>query len=133
MRARRTRGGAIVAATLVTARVSCVVSQLRTCQPEAEMRVLILSLALLCLMGCSTWEGIQDDPASHRKIVTAAAYGLDGCQSRMDELAHGNVQMLEHSRQLMLTIFSFGYVPSYLCVGAVPYDESTALPDLRKQ
>ena len=62
--------------------------------------------------------------------MTAAAYGLDGCQSRMDELARANVEMLEHSRQLMLTILSFGYVPSYLCVGAVPYDESVTQPGL---
>ena len=89
------------------------------------MRVLALSLALFCLMGCSTREGVQNDPANHQKIVTAAAYGLDACQSRMDELAHGKVKMLEHNRQLMLTISSFGYVPSYVCVGAVPYDVST--------
>lgn len=81
-------------------------------------------------MGCSTWEGVQDDPAGHRKIVTAAAYGLDACQSRLDELAHANVEMLEHSRQLLLTISSFGYVPSYVCVGTAPYDGSTAPPDL---
>ena len=90
------------------------------------MRVLILSLALCCLMGCSTWEGVQDDPANHQKIVTAAARGLDACQSRMDELARGDVTMLQHSRQLMLTLFSFGYVPSYVCVGTVPYGGSTA-------
>ncbi|MGA7870006.1 MAG: hypothetical protein WCA22_03815 [Candidatus Binatus sp.] len=94
------------------------------------MRVLTLSLALFCLMGCSTREGVQNDPAGNRKIVIAAAYGLDACQSRMDELAHANVEMLEHSRQVMLTIFSFGYVPSYVCVGAAPYDGSTGLPDL---
>ncbi len=93
------------------------------------MRVLILFLAIFCLMGCSTWEGVQNDPVNHQKIVTAAAYGLDGCQSRMDELAHANVKMLEHSRQLMLTIFSFGYVPSYVCVGTAN-DGSTAPPDL---
>jgi len=97
------------------------------------MRVLTLSLAVFCLMGCSTWEGVQNDPASHRKIVTAAAYGLDGCQSRMDELAHADVTMLDHRRQLMLTILSFGYVPSYVCVGTAPYDGSTALPDLSSQ
>jgi hypothetical protein len=93
------------------------------------MRVLIFSLALFGLMGCSTWEGVQDDPTNHQRIVTAAARGLDACQSRMDELARANVTMLEHNRQLMLTIFSFGYVPSYVCVGTVPYDGSNAPAD----
>jgi len=37
----------------------------------------------------------------------------------MDELARTNVKMLEHNRQLMLTILSFGYVPSFTCVGTV--------------
>lgn len=97
------------------------------------MRVLILSLALFCLTGCSTWEGIQDDPANHQKIVTAAAHGLDACQSRMDELARANVTMLHYNRQLMLTLFSFGYVPSYVCVGAVPYDGFTAPADSSRQ
>lgn len=97
------------------------------------MRVLTLSLALICLMGCSTWEGVQSDPINHQKIVTAAAYGLDGCQSRLDQLAHANVKMVEQSRQLMLTIFSFGYVPSYVCVGTIPYDGSNPLPDLSIQ
>ena len=93
------------------------------------MRILILSLSLCCLMGCSTWEGVQDDPANHQKIVTAAARGLDACQSRMDELARANVTMLDHSRQLLLTLFSFGYVPSYVCVGKVSYDGSNAPAD----
>jgi hypothetical protein len=93
------------------------------------MRILILSLSLCCLMGCSTWEGVQDDPTNHQKIVTAAARGLDACQSRLDELARANVTMLEHSRQLMLTLFSFGYVPSYVCVGTVSYDGSNAPAD----
>src|ERR1700704_3555997 len=97
------------------------------------MRVLVLSLGLFCLMGCSTWEGVRNDPANHQKIVTAASYGLDGCQSRMDELAHANVKMLEHSRQLMLTIFSFGYVPSYVCLGTAPIDGSNPPPDLSRQ
>jgi len=103
------------------------------CQPVAEMRVLVLSLALFCLSGCSAWEGVRDDPVTHQKIVTAAAYGLDGCQSRLDDLAHANVKMVEHSRQLMLTLFSFGYVPSYVCVGTVPDDGSAAPPDLSAQ
>jgi len=47
----------------------------------------------------------------------------------MDELARANVTMLDHSRQLMLTLFSFGYVPSYVCVGKVPYDGSNAPAD----
>jgi hypothetical protein len=97
------------------------------------MRVLILSLSLCCLTGCSTWEGVQDDPANHQKIVTAAARGLDACQSRMDELAQADVMMLDHSRQLILTIFSFGYVPSYICTGSVPYDGSTAPAGSRRQ
>jgi len=97
------------------------------------MRFLTLSLSLFCLMGCSTWEGVQNDPANHQKIVTAAAYGLDGCQSRMDDLAHTNVKMLEHSRQLTLTILSFGYVPSYVCIGTAPYEGSNPLPDLSIQ
>jgi hypothetical protein len=90
------------------------------------MRVLIFSLALFGLMGCSTWEGVQDDPANHQKIVTAAARGLDACQSRMDELAQANVTMLQYNRQLMQALFSFGYVPSYVCVGTVPYDGTIA-------
>jgi hypothetical protein len=65
--------------------------------------------------------------------VTAAARGLDACQSRLDELARANVTMLEHSRQLMLTLFSFGYVPSYVCVGSVPDDGSNAPADSSKE
>ena len=93
------------------------------------MRILILFLPIFSLMGCSTWEGVHDDPVNHQKIVTAAAYGLDGCQSRLDELAHADVKMLEHNRQLMLTIFSFGYVPSYVCVGTAR-DASNSPPDM---
>lgn len=48
-------------------------------------------------------------------------------------LARANVKMVEHSRQLMLTIFSFGYVPSYVCVGTAPSVGSTAVPDLSNQ
>ena len=92
------------------------------------MRVVALSLALFCLSGCSAWEGVRNDPVNHQKIVSAAAYGLDGCQSRLDDLAHANVKMVEHNRQLMLSLFSFGYVPSYVCVGTVPYDGSVAPP-----
>jgi hypothetical protein len=93
------------------------------------MRILILSVVLCGLVGCSTWEGVQDDPANHQKVVTAAARGLDACQSRMDELAQADVTMMDHSRQLMLTILSFGYVPSYVCVGKVPYDGSNPPAD----
>ena len=92
------------------------------------MRIVVLSLALFCLTGCSAWEGVRSDPVNHQKIVTSAAYGLDGCQSRLDELAHANVKMVEHSRQLLLSIFSFGYVPSYVCVGTVPEDGAAAPP-----
>ena len=97
------------------------------------MRVLALCLALFCLSGCSAWEGVRNDPVNHQKIVTAAAYGLDGCQSRLDDLAHANVKMVEHSRQLMLSIFSFGYVPSWVCVGTVPDDGSATPPYLSVQ
>jgi hypothetical protein len=38
----------------------------------------------------------------------------------MDELAHADVEMVQHSRQLAISIFSFGYEPSYLCTGTVP-------------
>lgn len=97
------------------------------------MRVVALSLALFCLSGCSAWEGVRNDPVNHQKIVSAAAYGLDGCQSRLDDLAHANVKMVEHNRQLMLSLFSFGYVPSYVCVGTVPDDGSVAPPSLSVQ
>jgi hypothetical protein len=52
--------------------------------------------------------------------VSASGYSLHGCQSAMDELAHADVEMVQHSRQLAISIFSFGYEPSYLCTGTVP-------------
>ena len=96
------------------------------------MRVTVLCLSL-CLMGCSAHEGVQSDPVNHQQIVTAAADGLDACQSRMDELAHANVTMVEHSRQMLAAISSFGYVPSYTCVGTVPKDAGAQPPDLKSK
>ena len=99
------------------------------CHTARAMRFVGLSVLLFCLLGCGTREGVQYDPVNRQQIVTAAADGLDACQSRMDELAHANVRMLEHSRQLLPAISSFGYVPSYVCVGTVPSDASAEPPD----
>jgi hypothetical protein len=81
---------------------------------------LLLFFALLAPSGCSTWQGVHVDPLNRQRIVSASGYSLDGCQSAMDELAHADVKMLEHTRQLALSIFSFGYEPTYLCTGTAP-------------
>lgn len=87
---------------------------------RAATRNLLLALMLCAIGGCSTWTGVREDPLGRERIVSASGYSLDGCQSAMDELAHANVQMVQNSRQLMLSMFSFGYEPSWLCTGTVP-------------
>jgi uncharacterized protein YcfL len=93
-------------------------------------RKLVLFLVLFPLTGCSTWEGVRVDPLNRQRIVSASAYSLDGCQSAMDELAHANVQMVQHTRQLAVSIFSFGYEPAYLCTGTAPLSGSSAAPEV---
>lgn len=85
---------------------------------------LLMALMLCAIAGCSTWTGVREDPLGRERIVSASGYSLDACQSAMDELAHANVQMVQHNRQLMLSMFSFGYEPSYLCTGTVPMTEN---------
>jgi len=99
------------------------------CHTARAMRVMAVCVSIFCLMGCGAQEGVQNDPVNRQQIVTAAADGLDACQSRMDQLAHADVTMLEHSRQLLAAISSFGYVPSYVCVGTVPFDASAQPPE----
>jgi hypothetical protein len=83
-------------------------------------RNLLMALMLCALGGCSTWTGVREDPLGRERIVSASGYSLDACQSAMDELAHANVKMVQHSKQLGTSILSFGYEPSYLCTGTAP-------------
>jgi uncharacterized protein YcfL len=96
----------------------------------SSTRSLLLYLALFALSGCSTWEGVRVDPLNRQRVVSASAYSLDGCQSAMDELAHANVKMLQHTRQLAISILSFGYEPSYLCTGTAPLGDSSPAPEI---
>jgi hypothetical protein len=91
---------------------------------------LLLFLVPFALAGCSTWDGVRVDPLNRQTIVSASGYSLDGCQSAMDALAHADVKMLQHSRQLAISIFSFGYEPAYLCTGTVPASGSAAAPEV---
>jgi len=95
---------------------------------RAMMRNLLLALMLCAIEGCSTWTGVREDPLGRERIISASGYSLDGCQSAMDELAHANVRMVQHTRQLTLNMFSFGYEPSWLCTGTVPITSSHAAP-----
>lgn len=91
---------------------------------RATTRNLLLSVMLCAIAGCSTWTGVREDPLGRERIVSAGGYSLDGCQSAMDELAHANVRMVQHTKQLGTSILSFGYEPSYLCTGTVPMAEN---------
>ncbi len=95
---------------------------------------LMLCAALVTMSGCSSWEGVRVDPLNRQRIVSGSGYSLHGCQSAMDELAHANVEMVQHTRQLAISIFSFGYEPSYLCTGTAPLiGSSTALEGPTRQ
>ncbi len=96
---------------------------------KTATRILLLSLMLLPLIGCSTWDGVRVDPLSRERVVSASGYSLDGCQSAMDELARADVKMVQHSRQFRVSVLSFGYEPLYLCTGTVPITGSSSGPN----
>jgi hypothetical protein len=96
--------------------------------PKTATRIL-LSLMLLALAGCSTWDGVRVDPLGHERVVSASGYSVDGCQSAMDELAHADVKMVQHTSQFGVSVLSFGYEPLYLCTGTAPILGSSSVPD----
>ena len=79
-----------------------------------------LALALGALsFGCATQQFVQDDPANHRRDVSASAYSLDGCQEKMNELAGGQVRMTGHSQQILQSVLNLGVTPFYRCSGII--------------
>jgi len=86
-------------------------------------RPIQLSPIVLCLLaGCTAYsfvQGVENDRARHRLVVSASGYTLEGCQARMDELAGTHVQMVEHTDQVAVSILNLLLVPAYTCRGFV--------------
>jgi hypothetical protein len=79
-------------------------------------------IALCSVAGCSVYgftEGVKPEPLEHRLLVNASGYSLDGCQANMDALAGSQVLMVEHTRQIAVTILNGFSVPTYNCRGVV--------------
>jgi len=85
---------------------------------RARSLCLLLGLGATAI-GCATQQFIQNDPANHRRDVSASAYSLDGCQENMNELAGGPVQMTGHSQQILQSVLNFGVTPFYRCSGTI--------------
>ena len=80
----------------------------------------LAGVAILCLAGCMTVQGISSEPTEHRKVITASAYSLEGCQAKLDESAGRRAEMTEQVSQVGISILSLGLLPSYICRGTVP-------------
>jgi hypothetical protein len=80
---------------------------------------LTLVLGAVSGSGCATRQGLQDDPANHRKDVAASAYTLGDCQEKMDELAGGHVQMTGHTQAVLGSVLNFGITPAFQCNGII--------------
>jgi predicted small secreted protein len=88
--------------------------------------VSILALASALLIGCSTIQGVENQPAEHRKAVVASAYSLSGCQENLDQQAGGHVEMSYHTQQIAMSVLNLGIVPPYYCQGVFT-DPSTTI------
>jgi len=84
-----------------------------------NLRNSAILFALLALAGCTTVQGVENDPVEHRMVVTASGYSLDGCQAKMEELAGAKVQMVGHTDQVGMSAGSLFIVPAYTCRGFV--------------
>jgi hypothetical protein len=92
-----------------------------------DVKRLCLALALGAMAcGCATQQFVQDDPANHRRDVSASAYSLEGCQQKMNELAGGQVRITGHSQQILQSALNLGVTPFYRCSGVIP--DATASP-----
>jgi hypothetical protein len=79
-------------------------------------------IAFCSCAGCSAYgftEGVKPEPLEHRLVVKASGYSLDGCQANMDALAGSQVLMVEHTRQIGVSILNGFSVPTYNCRGVV--------------
>jgi hypothetical protein len=85
---------------------------------RAKFLCLAMCLSAIAI-GCSTNQFVQDDPANHRRDVSASAYTLDGCQEKMNELGGGTVQMTGQSQQILQSILNLGVMPFYRCSGII--------------
>ena len=79
--------------------------------------------------GCGTVENVGNDPANHRRAITASAYSLDGCQEKMDELAGGHVEMTGHTQAILVSVLNFGASPPYVCHGVISDREISPAAD----
>jgi hypothetical protein len=91
-----------------------------------KLRNLTILLALLALGACTSVQGLENDPAEHRMVVTASGYTLDGCQAKMDELAGTKVQMVGHTDQVGVSAGSLFIIPAYTCRGFVQEPQAPA-------
>jgi hypothetical protein len=80
----------------------------------------------LALIGCTTVQGVESQPAEHRSLVDASGYSLAGCQAKMDKLAGSKVQMVSHTDQIAMSVRSLFLVPAYVCEGFVQEPGSSA-------
>jgi hypothetical protein len=90
------------------------------------LRNLTVLLALLALSACTSVQGLENDPAEHRMVVTASGYSLDGCQAKMDQLAGTKVQMVAHIDQVGVSAGSLFIIPAYTCRGFVAETQTSA-------
>jgi hypothetical protein len=85
-----------------------------------SMKRTIVTLALaLALSACSTIQGVENQPAEHRKAVVASGYSLSGCQQNLDQQASGHVEMSYHTDQILMSVLNLGIVPPYYCQGVI--------------
>ncbi len=87
----------------------------------------VATLLTLGLGGCAGRGSVQDNPSAHQKYVFASAYSSEDCQTKMNELAGTDVRVIEDDDHLVMSIFSFGIVPSHRCIG-VARDASNSPP-----
>jgi hypothetical protein len=81
-------------------------------------RTVVGALAL-ALSACSTIQGVENQPAEHRKAVVASGYSLSGCQENLDHQAGGHVEMSYHTDQIAMSVLNLGIVPPFYCQGVM--------------
>jgi hypothetical protein len=79
----------------------------------------VLGVLALALGACSTIQGVENQPAEHRKAVVASGYSLSGCQENLDQQAGGHVEMSYHTDQIAMSVLNLGIVPPYYCQGVI--------------
>jgi hypothetical protein len=80
--------------------------------------VTLPAVAILAMASaCSTIQGVENQPAEHRKAVVASGYSLSGCQENLDQQAGGHVEMSYRTQQIVMSALNLGIVPPYYCQG----------------